>query len=285
MHSWKSNKIFFVLLLSAVFIAGCTKKDVAGPNLALTEISSSVTGQIKRVKNEVPVIHVTVALCDNENQGIVAVPEHLGDGEDPARNLYWGAAYGIETYFSKSTSWKELPAVDSPKDEIIKRIAFKHNKSGAILVADAFRGIEIKTAIRDFLDSTVGRAVESIELDGKKLQIGGGADVIAYVGHNGLMDFDLAKPAVGHDPGVRDSIILACFSKRYFSPLIKDSGTSPALWTTNFMAPEAYILHDSLEGRLSGETGEQIRERGAKAYAKYQKISLKAAKGLLVTGW
>ncbi len=50
------------------------------------------------------------------------------------------------------------------------------------------------------------------------------------------------------------------------------------------MAPEAYILHDALEGHLSGETDEQVRTRAAKAYAKYQRISLRAAKKLLVTG-
>ncbi len=285
MHSWKSNKFVLVLLCFAVLFGGCAPTDIVG-NIADFEKSEQTgTHQTKRVKNEVTVVHVLVALCDNENQGIVPVPKHLGNGEDAARNLYWGAAYGVDTFFSRSPSWEKLPAIESPKDEIIKRIAFKHKKTGAILVADAFRGIEIKTAIQDFLDFTAGRNIENIELDGKKLQIGGGTDVISYIGHNGLMDFELAKPAASEEPGARDSIILACFSKRYFSPLIKDSGTNPSLWTTNFMAPEAYILHDALEGRLNGESGEEIRERGAKAYAKYQKISLKAAKGLLVTGW
>ena len=56
-------------------------------------------------------------------------------------------------------------------------------------------------------------------------------------------------------------------------------------WTSNLMAPEAYILHDALEGWISGETAQQIRVRAAKAYAKYQKISQRAAENLLVTGW
>ncbi|MEM6697149.1 MAG: hypothetical protein AAF599_02045, partial [Bacteroidota bacterium] len=41
-------------------------------------------------------IHVFVALCDNVNQGIVPVPEHLGNGQDANSNLYWGAAYGVK---------------------------------------------------------------------------------------------------------------------------------------------------------------------------------------------
>jgi hypothetical protein len=51
------------------------------------------------------------------------------------------------------------------------------------------------------------------------------------------------------------------------------------------MAPEAYILYGAFEGWINGETDEQIRNRAAGAYSKYQQISLRAAKGLLVTGW
>jgi hypothetical protein len=51
------------------------------------------------------------------------------------------------------------------------------------------------------------------------------------------------------------------------------------------MAPEAYTLHDALSGYVLGEANEAIRERAAAAYAQYQKCSLNAAKGLLVTNW
>src|SRR5512143_1123153 len=52
------------------------------------------------------VIHVVVALCDNVHQGIVPVPARIGNGDDPGNNLYWGAAFGVRTFFSKSTDWK-----------------------------------------------------------------------------------------------------------------------------------------------------------------------------------
>jgi hypothetical protein len=51
------------------------------------------------------------------------------------------------------------------------------------------------------------------------------------------------------------------------------------------MAPEAYILHDALEGWTLGETAQQVQVRAAAAYAKYQKISQRSAQKLLVTGW
>ena len=46
-------------------------------------------------------IHIFVALCDNENQGIVKVPASIGNGQKPSTNLYWGCGYGIKTFFKK----------------------------------------------------------------------------------------------------------------------------------------------------------------------------------------
>ena len=49
-------------------------------------------------KNAARVVHVFVALCDNEHQGIVPVPARIGNGEDPDNNLYWGAAEAYDKY-------------------------------------------------------------------------------------------------------------------------------------------------------------------------------------------
>src|ERR1044072_7487753 len=42
-------------------------------------------------------IHVYVALCDNDSQGIVPVSKRMGNGNDPENNLYWGNGYGVRT--------------------------------------------------------------------------------------------------------------------------------------------------------------------------------------------
>src|SRR5687768_16999263 len=59
-------------------------------------------------KNSIPVIHVFVALCDNVNQGIVPVSASLGNGDNPATNLYWGAAFGVKTFFNKNREWQAV---------------------------------------------------------------------------------------------------------------------------------------------------------------------------------
>jgi hypothetical protein len=42
------------------------------------------------------VVHVFVALADNQHQGIVPVPAKLGNGDSPLTNLYWGATFGVK---------------------------------------------------------------------------------------------------------------------------------------------------------------------------------------------
>src|SRR3712207_6590162 len=88
----------FLLLVSLLCFAGCSKTET--PAEAVSAKTSENT-EIPKTRNPGKVIHVLVALCDNENQGIVPVPAFLGNGEDAPRNLYWGAAFGIKTFFSK----------------------------------------------------------------------------------------------------------------------------------------------------------------------------------------
>jgi len=117
-----------------------------------------------------------------------------------------------------------------------------------------------------------------------KIPAGGGADLVAYVGHDGLMDFQLTRPPVNHNRSARPAIILACASRYYFSEALRASGAYPLLWTTNLMAPEAYTLEVALSAWIRGESDGEIPERAAAACARYQKCSLVAARKLFATG-
>jgi len=234
-------------------------------------------------------IHVFVALADNQSQGIVPVPAKLGNGEDPDHNLYWGAAAGIKTYFARSTEWERISCGSAPKREILERCVFKYRTENVYLVADAYRGVEIRQAILDFLSSAAGDGSEVINLPaasgGVTLPIHGGANLVAYVGHDGLMDFQLSRLPNKKNDAHRDAVVLACASKQYFTESLRASGASPLLWTTGLMAPEAYTLKSALDGWIAGESNEQIRDRAARAYDKYQKCGFRAAHRLLTSGW
>lgn len=90
--------------------------------------------------NSIPVIHVFVALADNVNQGIVPVSASLGDGDSPKTNLYWGAAFGIRTFFSKSSDWELISVTSTPSAAILERCIFKHRRASLLMVADAYQG-------------------------------------------------------------------------------------------------------------------------------------------------
>lgn len=235
--------------------------------------------------NSIPVIHVFVALADNVNQGIVPVSASLGNGDNPKTNLYWGAAFGIRTFFSKNRDWELISVTSAPSAAILERCIFKHRRTSLLMVADAYQGKEISQTTMDFLDAAAGKPGEKLKAGDVEFHTGGSADLVAYIGHNGLMEFKLSSHPKRRDERQRRAIILACASKQYFSTALEQSGATPLLWTTNLMAPEAYVLSAAIDGWMKKETDEQVRLRAADAYHKYQKCGVRAARGLFATGW
>jgi hypothetical protein len=272
-----------IILAYLLYVSACgeTQQSVVPANTAILQTQARI------IKRESPgrVIHVLVALCDNENQGIVPVPAHLGRGDDPNGNLYWGAAYGVKTYFSRSPNWEKLAQIDDPKPNVLQRVIFKNRSQNVFLIADAYLGSKMKETIGDFFSAAAGERLEDILVGQETLRALGSSDLIVFVGHNGLMDFKMDASPESSAEQKREAIILACASKSYFSKALRRTGATPLLWTTDLMAPEAYILHDAIEGWVRNESDAQIRTRAAAAYAKYQRISLRASENLLVTGW
>jgi hypothetical protein len=236
-------------------------------------------------------VHVFVALADNVNQGIVPVPARLGNGLDPEHNLYWGAAGGVKTYFARSADWRLISQPPGPKPEILERCVFKHRTANVYLVADAYRGDRIRVAIIDFLQAAAGANPEKISVRAPPTEpdaaipAGGDASLVAYIGHDGFMDFHLRSLPRQANATPREAIILACISKTYFAEPLRATGAHPLLWTTGLMAPEAYTLKSALDGWIRNEAPLQIRERAAAAYDRYQKCGIKGARRLLVSGW
>jgi hypothetical protein len=235
--------------------------------------------------NKTPVIHVFVALADNVNQGIVPVSATLGNGDNPATNLYWGAAFGIKTFFSRNKDWELVSVIPNPSETILERCIFKHRRAALHIVADAYRGKEISQTTMDFLEAAAGKPGDKLNARGAELHTGGSADLVAYIGHNGLMDFKLNSHPQQRDERERRAIILACASKSYFSNALRESGATPLLWTTNLMAPEAYVLSAAVDGWMKKESDEQIRLRAADAYNEYQNCGINGARALFATGW
>src|SRR4051794_38084818 len=103
------------------------------------------------------VVHIFVALADNASQGIERVPAKIGNGDDPEPNLYWGCDDGVKAVFSHSKVWKRVAAGD-PDGEgpILQRLVLYNAAADAWLVADGYRGKEIKQCLTDYLSALAG---------------------------------------------------------------------------------------------------------------------------------
>jgi len=228
-------------------------------------------------------IHVFVALCDNKYQGIIPVPATIGNGQDPENNLYWGGDYGVRTFFKRSKDWK-LVKKQKIGDTLMERLIFRSLSTNYYLVADGYNGKFIKQTTIDFLNSCAGRLKDTLQIAGKTIGIDGNAALLAYIGHDGLMDFNLPADFKNQDGKIRDCIVLACISKKYFAPFLTQAKVRQLVVTTGLMCPEAYTLHDAVAAYLKNKPAEQIRQAAAMAYNKYQKSGLKFANELLVSG-
>ncbi len=208
-------------------------------------------------------VRVFVALCDNKTQGIVPVGEKIGNGDDPDANLYWGCTDGFGAYFRSSGRWTVVKSEKNLSSSILRRLELKHIDGDIGVIAEAYRGAEIRQCLKDFEEAATS----------------GKYDLVAFIGHNGLMDFSLPDPSA---PGGSQSkvIVLCCKSEAYFGNRLRSLGCQPLLMTQQLMYPGSFLLHAALESWKKGNTAEEIRMAAATAYAKNQKISVRAATGV-----
>lgn len=208
-------------------------------------------------------VRVFIALCDNKTQGIAPVGEKIGNGNDPDANLYWGCSDGFGSWFRQSRRWKVVSTEKNVSATILRRMTVRHVEGDLEMVASAYRGADMRQCLIDF-----EAAACSNQFDG-----------VAFIGHNGLMDFalDAPKKTEGNDTEV---MVLCCMSEKYFGNRLRAAGCKPLLMTQQFMYPGSFLLDSAWEAWRTGGTPAEIRSAAAAAYAKNQKISVKAATGV-----
>ena len=225
--------------------------------LALLLLLATARAEEKRIA-------VFVGLCDNATQGIVKVGAKIGDGNKPDDNLYWGCSDGLKSFFKASRRWKLEKRETATGDErILERLTFRHVSAKAVLVAEAWRGSDLKECY----------------VAAEKAMLSGENQLVAFIGHNVLMDTAIEAPAT-KAKGKTDAIVLCCVSDRYFRERLSTAGVRPVLLTTQLMYPGAFILHDALEPWLAGKDTKALRSAAGAAYARNQKIKVAAATGV-----
>lgn len=205
-------------------------------------------------------IRVFVALCDNKSQGIIPVGERIGNGDDPDGNLYWGCDDGFRSYFRRSKKWEVVKSEKDISHSVMRRMELNHKEDDIVLIADAYRGSEIRNCYIAFEEAVAS----------------GKHDLVAYIGHNVLMDTTLLDAKQVED-NETESIVLCCHSYTYCRSRLDTLGSKPLLLTQQLMYPGSFILHDAIESWRKGGSREDIRNAAGKAYARNQGISVSAA--------
>lgn len=252
----------------------------AGEDRAEARMPRSDEGRAYRV------VHVIVCLADNQHQGIVRIPDDLGDGQNPRTNLYWGAMYGTKTYLQRSDRWRLVRTAATNEGVVLERCVFVHRTAdpALYLVAEAYDGRAMKDALLGFFGFAAGGHPRRVSFadSGEPITCGSAADLICFIGHNGLMEVNLDDhlPKRARGPQPEQAVVLACRSKPHFAGKLAGLGCEPLVVTTGLMAPEAYTLDALVDAWAGGADAAATRRAAADAYAKYQRCSVTAARRL-----
>lgn len=233
------------------------------------------------------IVHAMVPLCDNAHQGIVPVPERLGNGLDLRNNLYWGARYGIKSHFKNLREWQQISSVKYQDSSVLERVIFHRryaNGANVYLVADAYRGDRMRHCVYDFLGAAAGAIKVEVAMEDEQLGLYGNADLLLFNGHNGILDF-VPGTIYNKDQRIRDVAVIGCVSYPYFEPYLLRARGYPFLTASNLMAPEAYVAAAAIDAWVDQQPDSEVRAAAGRAYHKYQQCGIRGATNLFYAGW
>lgn len=205
---------------------------------------------------------VIVPLCDGAQ--LACGRGGLGDPGSPEENLYWGALYGAERVLRKERAYV-VEQTSAPAPPILRELHLRRRAAAGerelVVTLRAYDGRDIQRALTDCLDAIAARS----------------ADLVVWAGHDVLMD--IPAPARDRSERAANAAVLACASEEYFGPVLDALGARAVALTRSFMAPEGYLLDALLQNvaRHGPEEREHLRAALVGAYAKYQRVSRKAA--------
>ena len=234
------------------------------------------------------VVEVHVPLCDSS---IIACGNaKLGDGDNPATNLYWSTTPGFGAWFArKGSGWQRALATTTQTgdSDVLALHVYRRTlatpaawrKRGAPkrfeldIVVRAWRGKAIDRALAAYADDISGKGARTVKLASGELAAGGAAQLVAFVGHNRLMDLESFEwPA----PGARakGAIAIACDTAPYMKKQVSAPTRVPLLMTSDLLFANAAPLEAAVLAFASGAGYAQIRRDAATAYAGVRKRSV-----------
>lgn len=243
-------------------------------------VADLAAGRPLVVQVHVPLCEATIIPCGNAR---------LGDGDRPAGNLYWATGEGFLGWFGRrGGGWKPALVADGAaigEPEVLDLRVWRRElptpaawrRAGAparmtmLVVAQAWRGRSIDAALARYAEDLYGTRAQAIALaDGTTIAAGGDAHLVAYVGHNRLMDlpaFDWRAVAAQADDRARGVIAIACHTAPYMQEVVPTSRQVPLLLTRDFMLASAAALEGAALAFAKDGDYAAIRRGGAQGYA------------------
>jgi len=296
--SLKSKIICFLfVLLTSHISTSCAQSENKQNTITVTateEVFDKFTrDKIKlkfknKIEDSIPlVIHVFVPLCDNLYQGIIPVGGKLGDGRNLKTNLYWGAGYGLKTWFIRSIEWKLLNNELFQDSSILERAVYSRtykNKANVYLILDAWAGDKMQECLINYFNSLAGILKDSASIGSSKIPAFSNSDFLIFNGHNGLMDSQI-EVIKNRDGVEKDAAVIACISHNYFTERFRYLKAYPLVLTTSLLPPEAYVVSAIIDNWALQNEEELIRTSAGEAMARIHKIAVKPCVNMFKTGW
>lgn len=275
----------------SIIASNYQNKDAHFSSFDRTKIETQIQ---QKIANGKPlVVHIFVPLCDNEHQGIVPTTASLGNGFSLRTNLYWATTNGMKRYFKEKKEWKFLQSIKNIYQDsvVLERVIFKRtypNQAVVYLVADAYRGDKMLETLNHFSRAMSNNYTKKITLsDNTTIDIHGGADLVVFNGHNGLLDFakDVPKKFYNTTNSQKDMVAIACFANEYFEWEALRAQAYPLVRAKSTLHPGAFVVSAIIDDWVMLKSIEEMRLSAGKAYCEIHNCSAKTSKNLFYTGW
>lgn len=284
----KSVVIALLVALTGAAHAAPSTEDTWLAGLTDRVIADLAAGKPLVVEVHVPLCEQTIIACGNAR---------LGNGDNPQTNLYWSTTPGFGSWFARRGSgWKRVlrqQAGETGDKDILELLVYRRSvttpapwrKRGAPatfeidLVVRAWRGTAIDRALAAYAADLSGGAAHTLTLaDQTTLEVGGAAQIVAWVGHNRLMDL---APYTWPAPGAstKGAIAIACHTAAYMEDNVPSSTRVPLLMTRDFLFANAAPLEATVLAFATGGSYGKIRIDAATAYAGVRERTVKQVAG------
>lgn len=293
-----------LLALSVADARSAAEKEIAITGETATEwldaLYDHTAGVIKSGRPVVLQAHV--ALCDNS---ILACGAQ-GDGDNIKKNLYWTTSGGAVGWFHRQRAiWSEVAVHDLPASEsgvlqirvystrIMPNAAWK--KRGierpflAYAVLYGWRGKDIDLALKAYFDDLYECSTRTIPIPGgAPLRAGSQAQLVAYIGHNRMLDLSLEVlprfllRSSSCTPTPKGMIAVACLTASFLGRYASAPSRVPLLLTDSLLFAGTHAFEGAARAFLQGASLAEIRTAGASAYAEGQGKPLQSVSSAFV---